>query len=107
MCEVGFNQEFVGLLGIWRFWKSRFGQGVLEVAVRSLRHAFTSLHDNSTRFAFILLPSLVPGRGAAVHAGRPLPTRAAPDEWRACVRAGHPAWRAFPQSAGPRGVAGT
>src|SRR6266404_4866531 len=50
---------------------------------------------------------LAPGRTAAVHSERPLPTRAAPGEWRACVRARRPAWRAFPQWAGRRGVAGT
>src|SRR5205823_14505647 len=33
--------------------------------------------------------------------------RAAPDEWQARVRAGRPAWRAFPQWAGRRGVSGT
>src|SRR5439155_13505815 len=58
-------------------------------------------------YGFILCSLLALGRTAAVHAERPLLTQAAPGEGRARVRAGRPAWRVFPQWAGPRGVGGT
>jgi len=67
----------------------------------------TSAHASSPRLVLIMFSRLAIGGTAAVHAERSRPTRTAPDEWRARVRAGRPAWRAFPQWAGRRGVSGT